>query len=64
MNYFQIIKVMKCIGCTKNGVTVMAAILNLKQTQGRFQGFLDIRMGGFPGIIPEKTAFSILGYVN
>ena len=36
MNYFQIIKVMKCMGCTKNGFTVMAAILNLKQTQGRF----------------------------
>ena len=52
------------MGCTKNGVTVMAAILNLKQTQGRFCGFLDIRMGWCPGIIPEKTAFSILGYVN
>ena len=57
MNYFQIVKVMKCMGCTKNGVTVMAAILNLKQTQGRFSGFLDIRMGRCPGIIIEKNSF-------
>ena len=32
INYFQIVKVMKCIECTlgfsKNGVTVMTAILN------------------------------------
>ena len=28
INYFQIVKVKKCMGCTKNGVSVMAAILN------------------------------------
>ena len=51
-------------GVYQNGATVMAAILNLKQRQGRFKGFLDIRIGGCPGIIPEKTAFTVLVYVN
>ena len=56
---------MECtLGFSKNGVTVITAILNLKQTQDRFQGCFSIRMGRSPAIIPEKTAFSIFGYVN